>query len=99
VLASLVPRRETDSRASQTKRPESGRSANFRLARPSSGGAGTVDATVLIEPGDPRTAFEIRNDRDARPVSPLIYGLNTMEEFDATVLATGFVRTASRSSR
>jgi hypothetical protein len=38
-----------------------------------------IDVGTIIEPGDPGAAdvtFEIRSDKDQRPISPLIYGIN-----------------------
>lgn len=52
---------------------------------------------VLVEPGDPGPGdltFEIRADTDARPISPLIYGINGGDDLDgaqqgATLLRSG----------
>lgn len=38
-----------------------------------------IDVGTIIEPGDPGSAdvtFEVRSDKDQRPISPLIYGIN-----------------------
>src|SRR5262245_51271296 len=50
-------------------------------------GDGDGDPPMLVEPGDPGPGdltFEIRADTDARPISPLIYGINGGDDLDGT---------------
>jgi hypothetical protein len=58
-------------------------------------GDGDGDPPMLVEPGEPGPGdltFEIRADTDARPISPLIYGINGGDDLDGEQKGVALLR-------